>query len=80
MDLKAKPIRKRGERNIYCPFYSDCLDYAVNHFWQYWSCSECPHKLIRKSITEWEYIINDANPYYDLLPGLARGIGKNLFD
>jgi len=79
MEPKVNPIRKQGERNIYCPFYNECLDYAVKHFWQSWSCSECPHRSIQ-SLTQCEYIINDADPYHDSLPGLARGIGKNLFD
>ena len=79
MEPKAKPIPKLGERNIYCPFYSDCLDHAVNHFWRHWSCSECPYKLVH-SIAGYECGVNDTDQYYDLSPGLARGIGKNLFD
>lgn len=79
MDPKAKPIRKRGERNIYCPFYSDCLDYVVKHFWQYWSCSNCPYKEIL-SITECEYNVNNTDSYYDLPPNVARRIWKNESD
>lgn len=80
MEPKAKPTPKQGERNIYCPFYSDCLDYVVKHFWQRWSCSECPYKLIKQSITEWEYIVNDTNTHYDLPSNGVRRIGKNESD
>jgi hypothetical protein len=76
MDLKAKPIRKRGERNIYCPFYSDCLDHVVNHFWQYWSCSECPYRNI-KSINELEYGADGDELSYEFSPDIIRKIGGN---
>jgi len=76
MDLNAKPIRKRGERNIYCPLYSDCLDYAVNHFWQYWSCSECPYRNI-KSINELEYGADGDELSYEFSPDIIRKIGGN---
>jgi len=79
MDAKANPIRKRGERNVYCPFYNDCLDYAIKHFWQFWNCSQCPNKEIQ-AIAQLEYGANDTNPYYDLFPAIFRGIGKHDSD
>lgn len=79
MEPKAKPIRKRGERNIYCPFYSDCLDYVVNHLWQSWSCSECPHRSMR-SITQCECKLKDTSPCYDLPPHVVREGGENSSD
>ena len=78
MDQKANPIPKRGERNIYCPFYNDCLDYAVKHSWQTWDCSQCPHKLIKKSITE--YQLNNTDSFYDLPSNVRLGIWKDAFD
>jgi hypothetical protein len=66
MEPRANPIPKRGERNICCPFYNDCLDQAVEGSWQSWDCSQCPHKLMRQSVTEYEYEINDPEPNYVL--------------
>jgi len=66
MEPRANPIPKRGERNICCTFYNDCLDQAVEGSWQSWDCSQCPHKLTRQSITEYEYEINDPEPNYVL--------------
>ncbi len=57
MEPKANPVCKRGERNIFCPFYSDCLDHAVNQFWQHWSCTQCLYRKI-KSFEEVEYGVN----------------------
>jgi hypothetical protein len=79
MDAKANPIRKRGERNVYCPFYNDCLDYAIKHFWQFWNCSHCPNKEIQ-AIAQLEYGASDTNLYYDLSPAIFRGIGKHDSD
>ena len=80
MDLKANPIPNQGKRNIYCPYYSDCLDYAIKFSWESWDCSQCPHKFIEQLLNEYEYQGNLPDPYYDLPPNLARGIGHDSFD
>ena len=78
MDQKANPVPRPGVRNIYCPFYKDCLDYAVRGSWQSWNCSQCRHKLMRQSITEYE--LNNTEPYYDLPPDVERAICEDAFD
>jgi hypothetical protein len=80
MDQKANPIPKRGDRNVCCPFYNDCLDYAVKGSWQTWNCSQCPHKLTRQSITLRGYVLNNTDPCYDLPPDVRRVIWKDAFD
>ena len=79
MDPKANPIRKRGERNIYCPFYNDCLDYAVECFWPSWSCSQCPHKTVQ-AMPEGGLEINNEDPAYVISSGLVRGGILNEFE
>jgi len=74
MEPKANPIPKQGERNVNCPFYNDCLDYAVKGSWQSWNCSQCSHKLLNQSITECEYEINGPEPYYDSPLEIYRGV------
>jgi len=78
MDQKANPISESGERNIYCPFYNDCLDYAVSGSWQAWNCSQCPHKLIKQSIAE--YVLDSADSFYDLPLTVRGGICTDEFD
>jgi len=46
MEPRPNPTCKRGKRNIYCPLYGNCLDRAVNQFWQHWSCSQCSYREI----------------------------------
>jgi hypothetical protein len=79
MDQKANPIHQHGDRNIFCPYYNNCLDYAVKLSWKYWDCSLCSHKLMQ-SITECEYEVNDAGPYYDLPLSIAQKIAEDSFD
>jgi hypothetical protein len=37
------PYERQGERNVFCPFYSQCLDIVIEKGWNGWSCSECEH-------------------------------------
>ena len=78
MESKPNPICKKGERNIYCPFYSDCLDHAVEYFWRYWSCSQCLYRNI-KSIDELEYGDDGEELFYEFSPDIIRKIGENKF-
>jgi Zn-finger protein len=38
------PLHRKGERNVFCPFYRACLDEAVSKTWAYWDCSECEYR------------------------------------
>ena len=41
-----RPIMCDGDRNHYCPYYSDCLDIAINKKWESWNCCGCNLKDI----------------------------------
>ena len=73
MEPKANPVCKRGERNIYCPIYSDCLDQVVNQFWQHWSCTQCPYRKI-KSFDEIRYSVNSEEQGQELLIDIVEGL------
>jgi len=78
MEQKANPLSEPGERNIFCPFYNDCLDYSVSASWQAWNCSQCPHKFIKQSIAE--YVFNNTDSFYDLPLTVRGGIWTDEFD
>jgi len=80
MERKGTPVPKPGKRNLYCSRYNDCLDYAVKALWKSWNCSQCPNRMMRGSVAEWEYAFNDADLCYDLPLDVARGFEENLFD
>ena len=46
MTMKPRPkaALRSHKKNIYCPFYRNCLDHAAKRHWKSWDCSRCPHK------------------------------------
>ena len=52
MDHNQNPVHTEGDRNVFCPYYSNCLDYAVELHWQYWACLDCQHKQKEKLVTD----------------------------
>jgi CheY-like chemotaxis protein len=44
-NAECNPVRWQGDRNIFCLFYRECLDNAIDKSWMDWDCSDCPHKL-----------------------------------
>ena len=76
MYSKANPIAEQGERNICCPNYNRCLDYAIKLFWKFWSCTECPNRFTH-SINEYEYTLNNSDFYYELPHDIKQGIWKH---
>jgi hypothetical protein len=45
MKTERNPLWRKGNRNISCPFYSECLDDAIKGSWEGWDCDDCPYKL-----------------------------------
>ena len=65
MKSKPNPIHKSGTRNVFCPYYEECLDHAVERRWKYWNCTGCPHKLNKISLG-YVRTVTDPNPFYEL--------------
>jgi hypothetical protein len=63
------PVQKSGERNYFCPFYSDCLDFAVKEAWKSWRCLECRHKT--KEVINEEIFTRDFAPVYEIPSGIC---------
>jgi hypothetical protein len=49
MNTERNPVRRRGNRNVFCPLYRECLDDAIKGSWQDWDCEDCRHKLNHKN-------------------------------
>jgi hypothetical protein len=47
----------RGKRNIYCPHYDACLNFAIASGWRRWHCEHCPQKNTQQHDEE------DLDPY-----------------
>jgi hypothetical protein len=72
-------MHKSGERNIHCPYYNSCLDYAVKGYWRSWDCSQCPHR-VAQSVIEWECGLEDEDLCYNISPDVVRWTRENGFD
>lgn len=49
VNTDRNPVQRRGNRNVFCPLYTECLDDAIKGSWQDWDCDDCPHKLNHKN-------------------------------
>ena len=66
MKQNRRPLNKKGDRNALCPYYSDCLDEAVEKSWRYWDCCECTHKTRSDPTIGIQRSFNDAVILYEL--------------
>lgn len=66
METNMNPARNKGERNIFCPFYSDCLNTAIRKQWSDWNCASCDHRANREAEPEIPLNVNYGVAYYEL--------------
>jgi len=65
MDQNPKPIHKNGEKNVFCPYYKNCLNHAATLRWENWDCSKCPHKQTIQPIKT-DQAADGFHPYDEL--------------
>jgi hypothetical protein len=63
---KFGPGSKQGKRNIFCPFYSQCLDFAIQQQWLSWNCRNCEHMLNESAKADILAGREDSIPYYEV--------------
>ena len=66
MNKTCRPIPRKGERNVFCPFYDHCLTHAINESWRYWNCGGCQHKLDQGARPELRLNVEESIEYYEL--------------
>lgn len=66
MNSTYNPIHKKGERNVFCPYYGDCLNYVIEMSWNYWDCCDCQHRLNEGAREEIQFTTSDSIAFYDL--------------
>ena len=67
------PKHEKGDRNVYCPYYGDCLDYAIEVSWQYWNCSGCIERTNHAARPDFQFRSNDAIDFFDMPLEIRRG-------
>ena len=66
MNTTCNPLRRTGERNVFCLFYSRCLNHAVKESWEFWTCRDCRNKLNQGARPEMRLMAADSIEHYDL--------------
>jgi len=73
---KVKPLKQKGRKHTDCPFYVECLTYAVNQGWDYWSCGKCENHMLSPVFERLQFI----EEYYPVLaqiyPEFKRKYGR----
>lgn len=77
--MDQKPIHTQGHKNVFCPYYRNCLDHAAKHHWEYWSCLKCQHKKKHDSITDVLLSPESDYPYYSLSPSFYAKVENISF-
>ncbi|MFZ0451715.1 MAG: hypothetical protein WAL98_20955 [Desulfatiglandaceae bacterium] len=66
MEITKKPIKKHGRRNVFCPHYRACLDYAISQSWDGWRCGGCEYMSVKEPREEIFYGDEGSVAYYTL--------------
>ena len=78
MHLQGNPVQKRGERNIDCLYYNDCLDHAAKKHWQHMSCSQCSNLSIKQLTPKSQNRLDHALTFYELSPDVDRFVRESF--
>ena len=68
MGQKKYPVHTKGDRNVLCPYYSNCLDHAVKFGWEYWACMDCQHKRNQNIVVSLLLSSTGNDPYHSVSP------------
>ena len=80
MQANSNPVNATGKKNVFCPYYKECLTYACKKYWKYWSCLDCEHKQRRRTITGNLMPQQSPDLYYTISPSLFLKDGEFCLD
>lgn len=73
-----QPVNQEGARYTDCPFYGQCLSYAVKHIWNNWSCGKCLNYMLMPVYERLQYIENYYGMVADIYPELRQKFERLL--
>jgi hypothetical protein len=73
MQPRPSPMNNAGPRNLFCPYYEDCLGHAAARRWRAWHCSKCAHRFRKEPLGE-APLVKDPNPQYELPSSIDRAL------
>ncbi len=69
------PTYKKGERNLFCGNYCQCLDFAITKSWDYWACVDCKFRKDQQYMEDHPYTNSDTVLYHTLPPEIYLKVG-----
>jgi hypothetical protein len=69
------PVFKKGDRNLFCPHYCECLDYAILKSWEYWACFDCAMKKQALVLDDYPATNSETVLYHTLPQELYLRVG-----
>ena len=66
MKIDLNPVRVKGNKNVFCPYYRKCLDIASMDNWKHWSCKHCASRHDKKPLSNVVLRSQDTGPYYSV--------------
>ena len=65
-ETKLNPHRKGGIRNVFCPYYSECLDFVIKKQWLSWGCMDCAQRHDESGKVLLQVVSEQAVPYFEI--------------
>jgi len=66
---EPNPTPDQGSRNVFCPYYSDCLDRVIKKGWMSWHCHLCGERFNQAARPELALRVNHSVAYHVLRSG-----------
>lgn len=66
MERNCRPLQRKGDRNVLCAHYNECLDFVIKKAWESWDCGDCIHRFNQEARPEMRFMANEEVAYYDL--------------
>jgi len=65
-EVKLNPSPNKGSRNVFCPYYSECLDRVIKNAWMSWHCHLCGERFNQGAKPELSLTVSHTVAYYEL--------------
>lgn len=65
--IAKRPSRGKGQRDLDCPRYDECLSFAANRHWPSFNCEGCSQEIINKVLANHGGVMKPGNPQKDKL-------------
>ena len=80
MRSDSNPVYAEGEKNVFCPYYGECLNHACRNGWEYWACQDCEHRGKKEPVAAVLLPSQNYDSYYSISPALFLKNREFIFE